>query len=150
MSVVISIHGTSTRGWGESQGVEVIITSVVGHCFNHASRQSQIRGLSDRSMRLSWKKSEFVSIMFLVYQWICCYIYVAVVIVNGRAIFTHIEATKMSLLSWALLTNCSRISATLPNGWLVTIDFDNRLVLSSIKPLPKPVLIQIFVNMWHE
>ena len=119
-----------------SQGVEVIIISVVWHCFNHANRQSQIRGFSDRSMPLSWKKSEFVSILSLVYLWICCYIYVAVIFVTEHVIviFTHFETTKISFISWAPFTNCSSVSATLLYGWLVAIGFDNCLVLSSLKP----------------
>ena len=81
---------------------------------------------------------------------VCRCIYFTANIVTEHVIFTYFETTKMFLISWARPTNCSLVSVTLPYGWLVAVGFGNCLVLSSIKPLPEPVLIQIYIAIWHE
>ena len=53
--------------------------------------------------------------------------------------------TKIKKFSW----NCSQVNATEHFWWLVNIGSGNGLVPSGSKPLPEPMLTQIYVAMWH-
>ena len=44
--------------------------------------------------------------------------------------------------------NCPQVNATRRHGWLINIASGNGLVPSGTKPLPEPVLTQIYVNIW--
>ena len=48
-----------------------------------------------------------------------------------------------------ILWNCPQVNATRLHWWLVSIGSCNGLVLSGNKPLPEPVLTQIYVAIWN-
>ena len=48
-----------------------------------------------------------------------------------------------------LLWNCPDMNVTGPHWWSVNIGSGNGLVPSGTKPLPEPVLTQIYVAIWH-
>ena len=58
---------------------------------------------------------------------------------------THIKNRYLELF----LQNCPQVNATRPHRWLVNIGSDNGLVLSGNKPLPEPMLTQIYGTIWH-
>ena len=45
--------------------------------------------------------------------------------------------------------NCPQVNATRPHWQLLNIGSGNGLVPSGNKPLPEPMLIQIYVTIWH-
>ena len=45
--------------------------------------------------------------------------------------------------------NCFQVNATEPTWWQVNIGLGNGLFPSSNKPLPEPMLIQIYNAIWH-
>ena len=49
---------------------------------------------------------------------------------------------------WHLLWNCSQVNGTELRQWEVNIGSGNGLVPSGTKPLPEPMLTQIYVAIW--
>ena len=54
----------------------------------------------------------------------------------------------MAVVVIVVILNCPRVNATRPGWWLINIGSGDRLVSSSNKPLPKPMLTQIYVTIW--
>ena len=58
-----------------------------------------------------------------------------------------------SQLYWLMpevsLWNCSQMNVTGPHSWLVNIGSGNDLLPSGNKPLPEPVLTEIYIAIWH-
>ena len=56
------------------------------------------------------------------------------------------------MLAWAKtsLWNSSQVNATESQYWGVNIGSGNVLVPSGNKPLPEPLLTQIYVAIWHD
>ena len=50
---------------------------------------------------------------------------------------------------WYLLSNCPNMNAIGLHWWSVSIGSGNGLVPSGNKPLPEPMLTQIFVTIWR-
>ena len=57
---------------------------------------------------------------------------------------THIKERYLEYSLW----NCLQVNATRPYWWLVNISSGNGLVSPGNKPLPEPMLIQIYVAIW--
>ena len=58
---------------------------------------------------------------------------------------TYIKDTYLEYFLW----NCPLVNTTSPHWWLVNIGSGNGLVPSGNKPLPEPMLIQIFSLIQH-
>ena len=58
---------------------------------------------------------------------------------------THIKDRYLELFLW----NCPQTNDTTPHLWLVNIGSGNGLVPSGNKPLPEPMLTQIYAGIWN-
>ena len=66
-----------------------------------------------------------------------------------NSVLGHFQANFSEWWLRYLLWNCPQMNAPRPYWWWVNIGSDNGLVPSGNKPLPEPILTQIYISKWH-
>ena len=68
---------------------------------------------------------------------------------RGNNFTSIISNLFYKLVTWVLLWGCLQMSASESHWWWVNIGSDNGLVASADKPLPEPILTQIYIDIWR-